>query len=407
ADQIPIVKKKLNGTVGFHNLPNQVHRKSVKMGFHFTIMVVGESGLGKSTLVHTLFNTDLEPSSQSKDFVDGPTKSVRIVSKTTDIVEGGVKLKLTVIETPGFGDFVNNEDSWKAILQDIEGRYDAYLEQEHRVNRKKMIDTRVHACLYFITPTGHSLKPIDIELMKALAERVNLIPVIAKADMLTEAEILEEITTHNIRIYYPPTYENDDPEGLKENKEIVDRIPFAVIGAENVVVDGKTIRGRRYPWGVVDVENEDHCDFVKLRQMLVRTHMEELKEFTSEVLYEHYRSSKLGSRGIDTGSTAKFEEEKLAHEAKMAKMEAEMKAVFHQKVSEKESKLKQSEAEARQCLYSRHSEMKEQLSRQLQELEEKKRRLLAGINGSPYNSNPALNGSPASSRAKGRGFGFK
>jgi hypothetical protein len=36
------VRKKLNGYVGFANLPNQVHRKSVRTGFQFTVMVVGE-----------------------------------------------------------------------------------------------------------------------------------------------------------------------------------------------------------------------------------------------------------------------------------------------------------------------------------------------------------------------------
>ena len=29
--------------------------------------------------------------------------------------------------------------------------------------------------------------------------------------------------------------------------------------------DGKKVRGRRYPWGVVDIENLEHCDFVPLR----------------------------------------------------------------------------------------------------------------------------------------------
>jgi septin 7 len=57
----------------------------------------------------------------------------------------------------------------------------------------------------------------------------------------------------------------------------------------------------------------------------------------------------------------------------MAKMEAEMRVVFQQKVAEKEAKLKASEDE----LYARHREMKEQLERQLQELEEKKKRLEA------------------------------
>lgn len=50
-----------SGYVGFANLPNQVHRKSVKKGFEFTLMVVGESGLGKSTLVNSLFLSDLYP----------------------------------------------------------------------------------------------------------------------------------------------------------------------------------------------------------------------------------------------------------------------------------------------------------------------------------------------------------
>jgi septin family protein len=50
-----------NSYVGFANLPNQVHRKYVKKGFEFTLMVVGESGLGKSTLINSLFLTDLYP----------------------------------------------------------------------------------------------------------------------------------------------------------------------------------------------------------------------------------------------------------------------------------------------------------------------------------------------------------
>ena len=46
---------------------------------------------------------------------------------------------------------------------------------------------------------------------------------------------------------------------------------------------------RQYPWGTIQIENEDHCDFVKLREMLVRTNMEDLREKTHDVHYETYR----------------------------------------------------------------------------------------------------------------------
>lgn len=53
-----------------------------------------------------------------------------------------------------------------------------------------IVDNRVHACVYFIQPTGHSLKPLDIEVMRRLHTKVNLIPVIAKSDTLTDEEIM-------------------------------------------------------------------------------------------------------------------------------------------------------------------------------------------------------------------------
>lgn len=70
----------------------------------------------------------------------------------------------------------------------------------------------------------------------------------------------------------------------------------------------------------------------------------------------------------------RIQEERVMHEAKLAKMEAEMKMVFQQKVQEKEAKLKQSEEE----LYARHREMKDALEKQRLELEEKKRRAEGG-----------------------------
>ncbi|KAK3906278.1 Septin-domain-containing protein [Staphylotrichum tortipilum] len=392
SDNRNIVRRKLTGYVGFANLPNQWHRKSVRKGFNFNVMVVGESGLGKSTLVNTLFNTSLYPPKERKGpSLDIIPKTVTIQSISADIEEAGVRLRLTVVDTPGFGDFVNNDESWRPIVDNIEQRFDAYLDAENKVNRMNIVDNRIHACVFFIQPTGHSLKPLDIEVMKRLHTKVNLIPVIAKADTLTDEEvaafkarILADIKYHKVQIFEGPRYELDDEETIAENNEIMSKVPFAVVGANNEVTnaDGRKVRGRSYPWGVIEVDNEEHCDFVKLRQMLIRTHMEELKENTNNTLYENYRTDKLIAMGVsqdpsvfkEVNPAVKQEEERSLHEQKLAKMEAEMKMVFQQKVSEKESKLKQSEEE----LYARHREMKEQLERQRLELDEKKSRIESG-----------------------------
>lgn len=38
---------------------------------------------------------------------------------------------------------------------------------------------------------------------------------------------------------------------------------------QQIEAKGKKVRGRLYPWGVVEVENPEHNDFLKLRIMLM------------------------------------------------------------------------------------------------------------------------------------------
>lgn len=80
--------------------------------------------------------------------------------------------------------------SFQEIVGYLERQYDDILAEESRIKRNpRFRDNRVHALLYFIPPTGHALREMDIELMRRLSPRVNVIPVIGKADSLTPLEL--------------------------------------------------------------------------------------------------------------------------------------------------------------------------------------------------------------------------
>jgi cell division control protein 12 len=124
-----------------------------------------------------------------------------------------------------------------------------------------------------------SLKPLDIEIMKRLGTRVNLIPVVAKADTLTQdglfdfkervsllnscilctssiyttrLQIRQVINAQNIRIYKPPL-ESDD-EASDHARLLIDAMPFSIIGSTDDVktADGRIVKGREYLWGVAE-----------------------------------------------------------------------------------------------------------------------------------------------------------
>ncbi|XP_061485375.1 septin-10-like isoform X2 [Rhineura floridana] len=286
--------------------------------------------------------------------------NVRLKAEAYELQESNVRLKLTIVETVGFGDQINKDDSYQPIVDYIDAQFEAYLQEELKIKRSlyNYDDTRIHVCLYFISPTGHSLKTLDLLTMKNLDRKVNIIPLIAKADTISKTElqqfkvnIMNELVNNRLQIYQFPT---DDESIAKINANMNGHLPFAVVGSmEEVKVGDKTVKARQYPWGIVEVDNENHCDFVKLREMLICTNMEDLREQTRMCHYELYRRCKLEEMGFrDTDPENKpgslqetYEAKRLEFLNELQRKEEEMRQRFVQRVKEKEAQLKEAERE--------------------------------------------------------------
>uniref|UniRef100_A0A2I3GF94 Septin 12 n=1 Tax=Nomascus leucogenys TaxID=61853 RepID=A0A2I3GF94_NOMLE len=238
------------GPVGIEAVLDQLKIKAMKTGFEFNIMVVGQSGLGKSTMVNTLFKSKVWKSNPPGLGVPTP-QTLQLHSVTHVIEEKGVKLKLTVTDTPGFGDQINNDNC---------------------------------------------LRPLDIEFLQRLCRSVNVVPVIAR-----EREAFRRRRgrgTHCIDIYPQMCFDEDINDKIL-NSKLRDRIPFAVVGADQEhLVNGRCVLGRKTKWGIIEVENMAHCEFPLLRDLLIRSHLQDLKDITHNVHYENYRVVRLNESHV-------------------------------------------------------------------------------------------------------------
>lgn len=312
-------------------------------------MLAGESGLGKTTFINTLFQTSLKPHQELRNRLNKPIKkTVEIDVVRCLLEEKSFNLNLNIIDTPGLGDNVDNKGSWATIVDFLDDQHHTFMKQETQPKRHSVKDLRVHACLYFIRPTGHTLKPLDIEVMKKLGSRVNLIPVIAKADTLTPNEMLEFkkrireiIEVQDIRIYSPPM-EIDDQAAAEHAKQLIESMPFAVIGSEDEFeVDGQMVKGRKYPWGFVEVENDQHCDFRKLRSLLLRTNMLDLILSTNEIQYETFRSKMMSTPSDGAKKADPDSSEKIINNPKFIEEEKKLKRYFAEQLRNEDQRFKQ------------------------------------------------------------------
>ncbi|XBW36814.1 hypothetical protein QEN19_002391 [Hanseniaspora menglaensis] len=366
--------------VGISELPNQIYKKILSNASKhneqiLNLMIVGESGLGKTTFINTLFQTTLKERQGAYDREGADDFAKKNGNKTTSIEitrcqleEKNFTLNVNLIDTPGYGDFINNTKAWLPLCDFIDEQYDHYMRQEQQPFRDSKFDLRVHAIIFFIKPTNGTLKPLDVITMRELSKKGNLIPVISKSDTLTRNELTQfkskirnVIEEQNIQIFTPPIFEessnafsgsvdedtvNNNKAAIQHAKQLIESMPFAIIGSEEQYeLNGNKVYGRKYPWGLIEVENEAHCDFRKLRSLLLRTNLLDLIHSTHNSHYEYYRKQRLQVNSAENNNNGinilPAPVRKMSHNPRFKEEELALKRYFTEQVKVEEQRFRQ------------------------------------------------------------------
>ena len=166
-------------------------------GESITIMTVGDAGLGKTSLLSSLFRSELTWPEVSKG-----SGGARIAEQTVGFDLDGLPFNAHLVDTKGLGDF-DPRSSFGLVTRRVEFGLRRTLQQELRINRaakassvpgarKEPWSTTaqgqiVDVVIYFFAP--HRCRRSDLALLRQLRGKVSILPVLAKADSMTADEL--------------------------------------------------------------------------------------------------------------------------------------------------------------------------------------------------------------------------
>ncbi|QLG73962.1 hypothetical protein HG535_0F04740 [Zygotorulaspora mrakii] len=297
-------------------------RRNAKKATRLCILLIGESGTGKATFLDNLCGKKIFPTGNDVKASETSYHSLRktkitVISEKVQLEDNAFSpVVLDIVLFPGCGDHINNSKTPEQIAGYLEAQFSSILSEEVRIKRNLgNRDNRPHVCLYFLTANSRGLRELDIRLMQELGKRTNLLPVISKADLLTEEElknnkklIMRDLSAHKINFFdfKDDTVEDnlmeiDHNSSIRKNTEfpsamyIRDIMPFSIICSEDKTASGSgpTQHIRKHPGGNIIVEDPKNSDFIFLKGILLGSHLEVFKDYTNEVFYESYRTSAL------------------------------------------------------------------------------------------------------------------
>ena len=104
-------------------------------------------------------------------------------------------------------------------------------------------------------------------------------------------QVRDQMREHGISLYSFDNIKHKEA-GLSSED---DQPPFAVVASNTLTSlgDGRVVRGREYPWGCVNIEDRDHCDFSTLQSLLWAHNTQDLVDTTHLGHYENFRQHRL------------------------------------------------------------------------------------------------------------------
>eukprot|EP00775_Hariotina_reticulata_P002608 gene2608-2910_t len=265
------------------------------------VLVVGDSGLGKTTLVKTLLSTPGErlqvhdgTYTPADQFIKDPDSLCSTVTWKDE--EDRVIWVYRIQDTPGYGDDLDIMNHINMMLGYLNRCNTKWLDMESARDRAQDLteveDPRVDVCLFCVPP--HRLRPIDIRYMHELGKAVPIIPVITKADTMT----IREAQNYKQEVF--SKLQNPNVPGVRGkintfsfDKETLERAgmgdaagsntpPFLVIASNDINEEMNQMEvpvfwpERRYPWGTAQAFNPDHSDLLHLRALLLKEALEDI-----------------------------------------------------------------------------------------------------------------------------------
>ncbi|PAA60590.1 hypothetical protein BOX15_Mlig017875g1 [Macrostomum lignano] len=301
----------------------------------FNLLAIGEDGLGKVTFLETLFGVRAAGLREDKDravavtagadpsreFPVSVLKEKLCLGDSSSTIESlnesqtqqqqqqqqqsflsGNNRRLTVrlMSTVNYTVGESNRSPWTSVADFLAKQVTSYVNTRavNQFDFRPEEDERVHCCLYFLPPIGgRGLRRCDALALKYLEDKVNLVPVLAKADSYTADELNDRksavaadlqrfgIAVHQFLL--PIQQQLQQQQQAPQPGQRVLPSPLAVIGAPHPETS------RTLPWGSsVSVEDDRYSDVAAVRRLIVERNMLILRKSTKR-FHSSIQKSKL------------------------------------------------------------------------------------------------------------------